>query len=156
MLDRIPRRLLAARPAGVVSAVVLGVVRLVTGVFLVGVGIGKFTDRATEHLVGRRDEPGEEVRLHEREGDVADDHDHERRRARRVLGVPGGVHLALLGGPADQGEDGDDADRHQRGDDREERERAVGLEDRPAGAPQGEGALEPTHGVSIVRSATGM
>jgi len=48
MLDRIPRRLLAARPAGVVSAVVLGVVRLVTGVFLVGVGIGKFTDRANE------------------------------------------------------------------------------------------------------------
>ena len=48
MLDRIPRRLLAARPAGVVSAVVLGVVRLVTGVFLVGVGIGKFTDRASE------------------------------------------------------------------------------------------------------------
>ena len=48
MLDRIPRRLLAARPAGVVSSVVLGVVRLVTGVFLVGVGIGKFTDRANE------------------------------------------------------------------------------------------------------------
>ena len=48
MLDRIPRRLLAARPAGVVPAVVLGVVRLVTGVFLVGVGIGKFTDRASE------------------------------------------------------------------------------------------------------------
>jgi len=48
MLDRIPRRLLAARPGGVVPAVVLGVVRLVTGVFLVGVGIGKFTDRASE------------------------------------------------------------------------------------------------------------
>ena len=48
MLNRIPRRLLAARPAGVVPAVVLGVVRLVTGVFLVGVGIGKFTDRASE------------------------------------------------------------------------------------------------------------
>jgi putative oxidoreductase len=48
MLDRIPRRLLVARPDGRVAAVVVGAVRLAAGAFLVGVGLGKFTDHASE------------------------------------------------------------------------------------------------------------
>jgi putative oxidoreductase len=48
MLDRIPRRVLVARPGGIAAAVVLGGVRLVSGGFLVAVGIGKFTDHASE------------------------------------------------------------------------------------------------------------
>ena len=48
MLERIPRSLLVARPDGVGAAIIVGVIRLVTGVFLVGVGIGKFSDHASE------------------------------------------------------------------------------------------------------------
>ena len=48
MFDRIPRRLLVARPGGPVAAVLVGAVRLVAGVFLVGVGTGKFSDHASE------------------------------------------------------------------------------------------------------------
>src|SRR4051794_8551557 len=48
MLDRLPDRLLEPRWSGPVAALLLLPLRLVTGVFLVGVGIGKFTDHASE------------------------------------------------------------------------------------------------------------
>ena len=48
MLDHIPRRLLEARPDGVVAAILVTALRLGAGIFLVGVGIGKFTDRTSE------------------------------------------------------------------------------------------------------------
>ena len=48
MLDRLPGRLLEQRWSGPVAALLLLVLRLVTGAFLVGVGIGKLTDRASE------------------------------------------------------------------------------------------------------------
>jgi putative oxidoreductase len=50
MLDRIPTRLLAPRVDGALARVVLVALRLVAGLFLIGVGIGigKFADRASE------------------------------------------------------------------------------------------------------------
>jgi putative oxidoreductase len=54
MLERIPRRLLVARSDGAFAAVLVGAVRLVAGVFLVGVGTGKFTDHASELADFRR------------------------------------------------------------------------------------------------------
>jgi putative oxidoreductase len=48
VLDRIPTWLLAPRAHGVVASVVVLALRLAAGIFLVGVGIGKFADRASE------------------------------------------------------------------------------------------------------------
>ena len=48
MLDVVPTGWLRPRVGGRLARVVLLALRLVAGVFLVGVGIGKFTDRASE------------------------------------------------------------------------------------------------------------
>ena len=48
VLDRIPLRVLAPRVDGSVAALLVLAVRLVAGVFLTGVGLGKFADRASE------------------------------------------------------------------------------------------------------------
>jgi putative oxidoreductase len=48
VLDRIPTRLLAPRVHGSPASVAVLALRLVAGIFLVGVGIGKFADHASE------------------------------------------------------------------------------------------------------------
>jgi putative oxidoreductase len=48
VLDRIPRAVLAARWNRWPTSVAVLAVRIVSGAFLVGVGIGKFTDHASE------------------------------------------------------------------------------------------------------------
>jgi putative oxidoreductase len=48
VLDRIPERWLAPRVRGTPAALAVVALRLATGVFLVGVGLGKFVDRASE------------------------------------------------------------------------------------------------------------
>jgi len=48
VLDRIPTRLLTSRVDGTVARVLVLALRLAAGLFLIGVGIGKFADRASE------------------------------------------------------------------------------------------------------------
>ena len=48
VLDRIPTRMLAPRVDGTVARLLVLAVRLAAGLFLIGVGIGKFADRASE------------------------------------------------------------------------------------------------------------
>jgi putative oxidoreductase len=48
MLDRIPRSLVAPRVHGEFASLAILAVRFATGAFLVGVGMGKFTDSANE------------------------------------------------------------------------------------------------------------
>jgi putative oxidoreductase len=48
VLDRLPPRVLEARVHGLPASIVVLGLRLVAGFFLIGVGIGKFADRASE------------------------------------------------------------------------------------------------------------